>query len=435
MRRVLRTGQGDVPEIERDEQLTPHLERIRELHGRCKGNRVRVVEELAAEGIRVAYSTLTHFCRRHGIGVREKVPAGRYHFAPGEEMQHDTSPHRVEINGRYRVLQCASLVLCYSRMIFAQVYRRYRRFECKLFLTEALKSFDGAAGRCMIDNTSVVIAHGSGATAVVAPEMAAFGDRFSFEFRAHELGDKNRSARVERPFHHIENNFYAGRSFTSLEDLNCQLRVWCEIVNDTHKRTLQAKPIERFATERTALRPLPLYIPEVYDLHLRRVDVEGYVSLHHNRYSVPTDLIGRQVEVRETAARLRVFDGHQLVAEHLLFEPGTEQRATLPEHRGQPRRRKAPPPALPEEKVLRATAPELDRMLDQLRKHHGGQAARSVRQLYRLYVDYPREALITAVRHALQFGLLDLNRVERMVLRHLNETFFRLPSDPEVHDG
>ncbi len=32
-------------------------------------------------------------------------------------------------------------------------------------------------------------------------------------------------------------------------------------------------------------------------------------------------------------------------------------------------------------------------------------------------------------------GLRLSTRVERMVLRHLNETFFRLPSDPEVHDG
>jgi hypothetical protein len=30
---------------------------------------------------------------------------------------------------------------------------------------------------------------------------------------AHQPGDKNRSGRVERPFHYIENNFYPGRTF------------------------------------------------------------------------------------------------------------------------------------------------------------------------------------------------------------------------------
>jgi hypothetical protein len=32
-----------------------------------------------------------------------------------------------------------------------------------------------------------------------APEMAAFAERFGFEFVAHEIGDANRSGRVERP--------------------------------------------------------------------------------------------------------------------------------------------------------------------------------------------------------------------------------------------
>src|SRR2546425_7672939 len=34
---------------------------------------------------------------------------------------------------------------------------------------------------------------------VPAPEMAAFAERYHFTFRAHEKGDANRAARVERP--------------------------------------------------------------------------------------------------------------------------------------------------------------------------------------------------------------------------------------------
>ena len=77
-------------------------------------------------------------------------------------MQHDTSPHKVEVGERKRLLQCASLWLCYSRMLFAQCYPTFNRFYCKVFLTEAFKEFGGAADRCMVDNTSVVIASGTG---------------------------------------------------------------------------------------------------------------------------------------------------------------------------------------------------------------------------------------------------------------------------------
>lgn len=428
VKRVLRSGSAAVPALERDDTLTPHLERIRELHQRCEGNRVRVAELLAAAGVTVAYSTLTHFCRRHGIGTRLKRRAGHYHFEPGEEMQHDTSPHTVTVGDRRRPLQCASLVLCYSRLMFAQVYPRWSRFECKIFLTEALPVLGGAARRCMIDNSSVVLAGGSGRDARIAPEMEALATRFGFHFAAHAVGDANRSARVERPFHYIEHNFYPGRSFASLADLNQQLRAWCERANQRPKRTLGgATPVELFATETAALLGLPLHIPEIYEPHLRRVDVDGYVSLHTNRYSVPADLIGRRLEVRETRDQVRIFDGPRRVTEHERQEPGRHQRVTRPEHQ-EPRRARRPPlPPSPEEALLRRAAPPLVPLIDALRQHHGGQAARAVRQLHRLYLDYPLDALTAAVETALAHRLIDLARIERMALRQLAGDFFHLP--------
>jgi hypothetical protein len=108
--------------------------------------------------------------------------------------------------------------------------------------------------------------------------MEAFADRLGFRFVAHAIGDANRSARVERPFSFIENNFLAGRTFTSWQDLNLQARQWCDKVNSTYKKHIRAVPRELFAVERLHLKPLPAWIPEVYRLHQRTVDVEGYVS-------------------------------------------------------------------------------------------------------------------------------------------------------------
>ena len=52
-------------------------------------------------------------------------------------------------------------------------------------------------------------------------------------------------------------------------------------------------PRELFAVERLHLKPLPAWIPEVYRLHQRTVDVEGYVSVNSIRYSVPVPWIGK----------------------------------------------------------------------------------------------------------------------------------------------
>src|SRR5581483_8087061 len=230
-------------------------------------------------------------------------------------------------------IETASLVLCYSRMLFFQAYPGFNRFYCKVFLTDALTYLGASAATCMIDNTHVVVAAGTGARMVPAPEMAAFADRFSFTFRAHEKGDANRSARVERPFHFIEHNFLAGRAFADLADLNAQARTWCDKVNATYKDHLHASPRELFAAERGHLRPLPLFVPEVYALHHRLVDVEGYVNVHGHRYSVPYLLIGRQLEVRETKDRIDVYQGPRLVASHQKVLGRTVTRVTVPEHR------------------------------------------------------------------------------------------------------
>jgi len=300
VREVLRSGSTDVPMISRAEICEPHRQQILELLAQCKGNLVRVQQELTASGANVSYTALTAFCRRHGIGQTPKVAAGRYAFLPGEELQHDTSPHEVEVAGRRRKAQTASAVLCYSRMLFFQIYPTFQRFDCKVFLTEALRYFHGATKRVEIDNTHVVVLRGTGRAMVPVPEMAAFAERYGFRFVAHEVGDANRSAHVERQFWHIERNFLAGRSFASWQDLNQQARQWCDRVNATYKKHLRAVPRELFALEQQHLEPLPIWVPEVYRLHERMVDVEGYVAVNSNRYSVPVDWIGRRVEVRET---------------------------------------------------------------------------------------------------------------------------------------
>ena len=114
-------------------------------------------------------------------------------------MQHDTSPHQLELAGKKRKAQTASAVLCYSRMLFFQCYPTFQRFDCKVFLTDALRYLGGATARVMIDNTHVVVLRGSGRDMVPVPEMTAFGERFGLQFVAHAIGHANRSGRVERP--------------------------------------------------------------------------------------------------------------------------------------------------------------------------------------------------------------------------------------------
>ena len=52
-----------------------------------------------------------------------------------------------------------------------------------------------------------------------------------------------------------------------------------------------------------------------------------------------------------------------------------------------------------------------------------------LRQLLRFVREYPREPLLAAVREAARYGLYDLDRVERMILRQVARDYFLLNND------
>jgi hypothetical protein len=325
-------------------------------------------------------------------------------------------------------------VLCFSRRLFFQLYPEFQRFHCKVFLTEALKYMGGSCVETMIDNTHVVVARGTGANMVPAPEMAAFGERYGFEFRAHEVGDPNRKGRVEAPFRFIERNFIPGRRFVDWHDLNAQAKEWCDKVNATYKKHIRAVPMELYAVERPHLRPLPLWVPEVYRLHQRIVDMEGYVSLFTNRYSCPADWIGRQVEVRETKDRVHIEDGLRRRVSHQRVIDGTDQRRTLKEHihpRSQTPRRAEPGP---DENALVQSLPEAAEYVVALKKRGRQQITLAMRRLLRMAREYPRAAVVGALAEAGHYGLFDLDRVERMVLRRVARDYFPPDTNGDEND-
>jgi transposase len=436
VRAVVRSGTAEVPRPARTEKAESYETEIRDLHERCKGNLVRVHEELGPLGAALSYQALTAFCRRHGIGHQPKKPAGRYHFEPGQEMQHDTSPHTVRSGGVERRVQTASLVLCYSRMRYVQLYPTFNRFTCKVFLQDAARYFEGVCGRCMIDNTHVVVLKGTGREMVPVPEMAAFADRLGFVFAAHERGDANRSAHVERTFDYVERNFLAGRTFTDFADANRQAVAWCDRVNAKQRRELHASPRELFAKERAALRPLPAWLPEVYVLHHRIVDTEGYVHADGHIYSVPYQLIGRQVEVRETKNRVQIFQGPRMVAEHERVFTFEKRRVTVAEHRpprGAVRAVERQPS--PDERELLAAGTPLPEYAQAVKKRSTTRWPVAMRRLAQMRRDYPPGPFLDAVRIAASYGLYDLDRLERVVLRNIASEYFITPAErPEFRD-
>ena len=156
------------------------------------------------------------------------------------------------------------------------------------------------------------------------------------------------------------------------------------------------------------------------------MDVEGYVALHTNRYSVPVSWIGRRVEVRETKDTVEIqLDLRSMVSHPRVAEP-QQQRITLTEHRpprGEGIKRSDPHP---EEQAILKAAPEIADYLQALKQRSRKYLVLALRQLLRMIRDYPRDAVHAAIQEAACYGLYDLDRVERMILRRIAREYFRI---------
>lgn len=438
---VLLKGISKAPVQERPSLLDGCLEEIRDLHSQCRGNLARVHEEilkfLKAQGkdTGISYPALTHFCRKHGIGVEEKVPSQVIRTGPGQEMQHDTSPYNIVIGGKSVKRQCASLVLGYSRMLFCRFYPNFERFHMKIFLTEAFEYFGGCCKVCVIDNTHIAIICGSGAMAQMAPEVEAFEQRFGFSFLAHAIGHCDRKGKIERPFSYIENNFLVGRTFKNDEDLNRQAADWLDNAATGNQRTLRefkAKPIDLFAAEKPHLAALPLFIPEVYRLWQRRVDCYGNIPLDGLKYPVPAAYIGKTIQVRETKDKVILQDGHKELAVHKKKIKGSPDPQAFhpPEHL--PRRQKSA--QLWEEAKLKSLGEGAQKYLEALKAHRGPRYIWATRKLYGLLCQYKDEDLMRALETALKHRLWDPGRIETIILQEAAQRDYLLPFGNENKD-
>ena len=138
--------------------------------------------------------------------------------------------------------------------------------------------------------------------------------------------------------------------------------------------------------------------------------------------------IGRRVEVRETQDKLEIQLDARHIVSHQRVPEGEYQRITLAEHRpprGQGIKRSDPHP---EEQAILQTAPELADYLAALKKRGHRYLTIALRQLLRIVREYPRPPVLSAVSEAARYGLYDLDRLERMVLRRIARDYFLLES-------
>jgi hypothetical protein len=123
---------------------------------------------------------------------------------------------------------------------------------------------------------------------------------------------------VERAIRYVRESFFAGRTFTMIDDLNAQAHAWCAGQAADRRcpgdHTLRVG--EAFAHEQVKLLPLPDNPFATDENVIVKVGKTPYIRFDRNDYSIPHTQVQRSLTVCADPERVRVLWGTEVLASH-----------------------------------------------------------------------------------------------------------------------
>jgi len=241
-------------------------------------------------------------------------------FAPGECAQVDWgSWDMIEIGNTRRRLSFFVMVLGYSRMMYVEFTLGQSQEYFLSCHRHAFECFGGVPEKIMCDNCkTAVLSHPRGVAPIFNPNYEDFAAHYGFTVKACNVAKGNEKGIVENAVGYVKHNFLRGRPITEFTSLNPAIQTWLDQTANIriHGRTRQ-RPVDLFLTEKPALKPLPTHPYDCAVIKSALVNTQFRVRIDGNRYSVPGRYVGRKLVMKLYPDRLCLYDGQELVAEHL----------------------------------------------------------------------------------------------------------------------
>jgi len=228
------------------------------------------------------------------------------------------------------------------------------------------------------------------------------------------------------------------RTFFSLAELNRAIREELEKLNSRPFQKLEGTRRSLFESiDKPALKPLPAARYEFAEWKKAGVNIDYHIEADKNFYSVPYQLLKREVDVRLTATAVEILHAGRRVASHERdYRKG--QYHTLPEHRPPAHQRYLEWP--PERIVAWAakTGPDTAQLAKKIieGKPHPEQGYRACLGLIRLGNRYSHERLEAAAGRALKLGTRSYHSVKSILEHGLDQLELEAaPEAPLVHEN
>lgn len=374
---------------------------------------------LERDGVSVTYPTLRRFVMRELGWGKPTATVLLDDPPPAQEAQVDFAQMGFVVDpetSKRRSLWVLIVTLSFSRHMFVwPTFRQTTEAVCE-GLDAAWTFFAGMPHTIVPDNTKAIIhepdALGAKTTEAFADYLQARG-LFCDPARVRRPKDK---PRVERQVQYVRDNWFAGESFTTLDEGRAHARHWCLHTAGTRVHgTTREVPLERYEREeKPAMLAAPAHPFDVPTWTSAKVHPDHHIQVARSLYSVPTQYLHKTVHVRADRTSVRIYLGTELVKVHARKRPG-ERSTDVNDY-----------PVGKAAYALRS----IDGLLEKARlkgEHVGRYAERllagplpwtRMRQAYALLAlcDKYGEARVEAVcQTALAFDVVDVSRIGRML--------------------
>lgn len=175
----------------------------------------------------------------------------------------------------------------------------------------------GVPAAFVFDNDTSVVASGTGARARLHADVTGLLGALHARAIVLRPADPEAKGSVERTIGYAETSFLPLRTFTSLDDLQCQHDTWAaEVAWRRHIRRLGGTVAERYAAERPYLAAVPDPLPDT-DIRLEvRAGRDAFVRVLGVDYSVPPAFAGRRIAASVSPTTVRLSCEGTGVARH-----------------------------------------------------------------------------------------------------------------------
>jgi transposase len=292
---------------------------------------VKICELLARDGVTVPERTVqrfiaTEFGRRRGQGSTVRIADGE----PGHELQIDFA--RLGLlddpdSGRRRVCHALIFTAVFSRHMFVRLSFTQTTDTVIAGCEATWRLFGGVFKVLIPDNLTPVVTKADGLEPRLNEAFVEYAQSRGFVIDPARVRTPTDKPRVERMGQFVRSSsFWAG----DLTDAQAKVEAWCagQAGMRVHGTT-QCRPVEHFHLEEQALLlPVPV---ERYDVPIYatcRVHRDHHIEIARALYSIPGNLLGKNVQVRAGHKLVRVFHRGQLIKVHPRQQPG--HRSTDP---------------------------------------------------------------------------------------------------------